>query len=65
LRLTLQYFITKKDYEKDQRNNFSETALHRAAQVGETGTMEERIAYGADLVAKVHHHYLNEATPLV
>jgi ankyrin repeat protein len=65
LRTTLRYLIKKKGYEKDRRNNFGETALHRAAQVGRTGTMEELIFHGADLDAKVQHHYLNEATPLM
>lgn len=65
LRTTVRYLIKKKGYEKDRRNNFGETALHRAAQVGKTGTMEELIAHGADLGAKVRHHYLNEATPLI
>lgn len=65
LRTTVRYLIKKKGYEKDGRNNFGETALHRAAQVGRTGTMEELIAHGADLGAKVQHHYLNEATPLI
>ena len=65
LRTTVRYLIKKKGYEKDRRNNFGETALHRAAQVGKTGTMEELIAHGADLGAKVQHHYLNDATPLI
>ena len=65
LRTTVRYLIKEKGYEKDGRNNFGETALHRAAQVGRTGTMEELIALGADLVAKVQHHFLNEATPLI
>ncbi|KAF4629930.1 hypothetical protein G7Y89_g8218 [Cudoniella acicularis] len=65
LRATVRYLIKKNGYEKDRRNNFGETALHRAAQVGMTGTMEELIAHGADLNAKVRHHYLNEATPLI
>lgn len=65
LRTTVRYLIKKKGYEKDRRNNFGETALHRAAQAGRTGTMEELIAHGADLGAKVQHHYLNEATPLI
>lgn len=65
LRMTLRYLIKKKGYEKDRRNNFGETALHRAAQVGRTGIMEELIARGADLSARVQHHYLNEATPLI
>jgi ankyrin repeat protein len=65
LRTTLRYLIEKKGYEKDRRNNFGETALHRAAQVGRTGTMEELIAHGADLSAKVQHHFLNAATPLI
>jgi ankyrin repeat protein len=65
LRTTVRYLIKKKGCEKDRRNNFGETALHRAAQVGRTGTMEELIAHGADLDAKVQQHYLNEATPLI
>jgi ankyrin repeat protein len=65
LRTTVRYLIKKKGCGKDRRNNFGETALHRAAQVGKTGTMEELIAHGADLDAKVQHHYLNEATPLI
>jgi ankyrin repeat protein len=65
LRNTVRYFIKTKGYEKDRRNNFGETALYRAAQVGKTGAMEELIAQGADLGAKVQHHYLNEATPLI
>jgi ankyrin repeat protein len=65
LRLTVRWLIKKKGYEKDQRNNFGETSLHRAAQVGRTGTMEELIAHGADLGAKVQHHYLNDAAPLI
>jgi ankyrin repeat protein len=65
LRMTVRYLIKKKGCEKDRRNNFGETPLHRAVQVGRTGTMEELIARGADLDAKVHQHYLNEATPLI
>ena len=38
LRTTVRYLIKKKGYEKDRRNNFGETALHRAAQVGRSGT---------------------------
>ena len=55
----------EKGYEKDQHNNFGETSLHRAAQVGRTGTMEELIAHGADLGAKVPHYYLNDAASLI
>lgn len=61
----MRYLIKKKGYKIDRCNNFGETALHRAAQVGTTGTMEELIAHEADLGAKVQHHYLNEATPLI
>jgi len=53
LRMTVQHLLKKKGYEKDRRNNFGEIALHRAAQAGRTGTMEELIAHGADLMAKV------------
>ena len=60
----VRYFIKKKGYEKDGRNNFGETALHRAAQVGRTETMEELIAQGADLNSKVYHHYFKETTAL-
>ena len=65
LRATVRWLIKKRGYEKDRRNNFGETPLHRAAQIGKTGTMEELIAHGADIGAKVHHHYLNDATPLI
>ena len=61
----VRYFIKKKGYEKDGRNNFGETALHRAAQVGRTGTMEELIAQGADLNSKVYHHYFKETNALM
>lgn len=65
LRMMVRYLLKKKGYEKDRCNNFGETALHRAAQVGMTGTIEELIAYGADLAAKVQHHYFNDAAPLI
>jgi ankyrin repeat protein len=61
----VRYFIKKKGYKKDGRNNFGETALHRAAQVGRTGTMEKLIAQGADLNSKVYHHYFKETTALM
>jgi ankyrin repeat protein len=62
---TVRYLIQKKGYQKEQRNSFGETPLHRAAQVGSTRTMEELIIQGADLRAKVHHHYLKETTALM
>ena len=62
---TLRYLIKERGYAKDCRNNFGETPLHRTAQVGRPEAMEELIACGADLEARVHHHYLNEATPLI
>jgi ankyrin repeat protein len=65
LRMTVRHLLKKRGYEKDRRNSFGETALHRAAQVGKTGTMEELIAHGADLSAKVQHHYFNDAAPLI
>jgi ankyrin repeat protein len=65
LRMTVRHLLKEKGYEKDRRNNFGETALHRAAQVGRTGTMEELIAHGADLAAKVQHRYFNDAAPLI
>jgi ankyrin repeat protein len=61
----VRYFITKKGYEKDGRNNFGETALHRTAQVGRTETMEELIIQGVDLNSRVQHHYFKETTALV
>ena len=60
----VRYFIKTKGYEKEGRNNFGETALHRAAQVGQSGTMEELIAQGADLNSRVCHHYFKETTAL-
>ena len=65
LRTTVRFLIKKKGYETDRRNNFGETALHRASQVDKTGTMEELIAHGADLGAKVPHHFLTDTTPLM
>jgi len=65
LRTIVRWLIKKKGYEKDRRNNFGETALHRASQVNKTGTMEELIAHGADLGAKVYHHFLTDTTPLM
>jgi ankyrin repeat protein len=62
---TVRWLIKEKGYEKDRRNNFGETPLHRAAQVGRTGTMEELIARGADLGAKVPHHYLTDTTAIM
>jgi len=61
----VQYFIKEKGYEKDGRNNFGETALHRAAQIGRTKTMEELIVQGADLNSKVYHNYFKETTTLI
>jgi ankyrin repeat protein len=65
LRKTVICLLKERGYEIGRRNNFGETALHRAAQVGQTGSMEVLIAHGADLYAKVNHHYLNEATPII
>ena len=61
----VRYFIKMKGYGKDGHNSFGETALHRAAQVGCTGTMEELIAQGADLNSRVYHHYFKETTALM
>jgi ankyrin repeat protein len=61
----MRYFIGKKGYQTDGRNNFGETALHRAAQVGCTRTMEELIVQGADINSKVQHHYFKETTALM
>jgi hypothetical protein len=58
-------FLLKKGYKVDQRNNFGETALHRAAQVGQTTIIRELMIHGADLNAKVTQHYLGEATLII
>ena len=65
LRMTVQYLIKKNGYEKDQCNNFGETALYRAAQAGRSGVIEELIAHGADIGAKVRYWYLKDTTPLI
>jgi ankyrin repeat protein len=65
LRKTIPFLLKEKGYDIGRRNNFGETALHRAVQVGQTGAMEVLIAHGADLYAKVNHHYLTEATPII
>lgn len=65
LRKTVRFLLKERGYIIDQLNNFGETALHRAAQVGQTTTMDELILNGADLNAKVHHHYLGQATPMI
>jgi ankyrin repeat protein len=65
LRMAVRYLIKERGYGIERRNNFGETALHRAAQLGRTRSMEELIVHGADIAAKVHHHYLNESTPLI
>jgi ankyrin repeat protein len=61
----VRYFIKDKGYETDGRNNFGETPLHRAAQVGRTRTMEELIVQGADLSSKVFHNYFKDTTALM
>lgn len=65
LRKTLDFLLKNKGYKVDQRNNFGETALHRAAQVGQTAIIDELLARGADLNAKVRQNYLGEATPII
>jgi ankyrin repeat protein len=65
LHKAVSFLLKERGYKIGLRNNFGETALHRAAQVGQTGTMEELIAHGADLSATVKHHYLTEATPII
>jgi ankyrin repeat protein len=65
LRKSVNFLLEKRGYRIDQRNNFGETALHRAAQVGQTTIMDDLIFKGADLNAKVQQHYLGEATPMI
>ncbi len=62
---TVRFLLKERGYMIDQPNNFGETALHRAAQVGQTKTMDELILNGADLNARVQHHYLGQATPMI
>lgn len=65
LRKTVTFLLKERGYIIDRPNNFGETALHRAAQVGQTTTMNELILNGADLNAKVQHWYLGQATPMI
>jgi ankyrin repeat protein len=62
---TLNFLLNKRGYKIDQPNNFGETALHRAAQVGHATIIEELLASGAELNAKVKQHYLGQATPMI
>jgi ankyrin repeat protein len=65
LHTTVRHLIKKNRYEKDQHNNFNETALYRASQAGRSGVIEELIAHGAYIGAKVYQHYFKDATPLI
>lgn len=65
LQKTVGFLLRERGYTVDLLNNFGETALHRAAQVGQTTTMNELILNGADLNAKVQHHYLGQSTPMI
>jgi ankyrin repeat protein len=65
LRKTVTFLLRDRGYVVDQLNTFGETALHRAAQVGQTTTMDELILNRADLNATVQHHYLGKATPMI
>lgn len=65
LRKTVRFLLKERGYVIDQPNNFGEKALHRASQVGQTTTIDELISDGADTNAKVHHHYLGHATPMI
>lgn len=62
---TVNFLLREKGHKVDQLNNFGETALHRAAQVGQATMMEELICHGADINAKVQQHYLGQATPMI
>ncbi|OAP55160.1 hypothetical protein AYL99_10860 [Fonsecaea erecta] len=62
---TLSFLLDHKGYQKDMTNNFGETPLHRAAQLGETGCIDVLLAHGADIAAKVKHHYLNDTNSLM
>ena len=65
LRRTVRFLLKERGYVIDRPNTFGETALQRAAQVGQTATMDELILNGADLNAKVQHWYLKQATPMI
>jgi ankyrin repeat protein len=65
LRKTVAFLLKERGYRVDQLNNFGETALHRAAQVGQASTMDELLVNGADVNAKVLHHYLGQATAMI
>ncbi|OAL19334.1 hypothetical protein AYO22_09878 [Fonsecaea multimorphosa] len=62
---SLSFLLDHKGYQKDMINNFGETPLHRAAQLGETGSIDVLLAHGADIAAKVNHHYFNDASCLI
>ncbi|EXJ88937.1 hypothetical protein A1O3_02001 [Capronia epimyces CBS 606.96] len=65
LRQTLCFLLREKGYGKEIRNNFDETALHRAAQSGKAGVMEDLLRQGANPGATVKHHYLKDADSLI
>ncbi|KAK4945243.1 hypothetical protein LTR10_015402 [Elasticomyces elasticus] len=65
LSMTLSFLLDHKSYKIDTVNNFGETPLHRAAQTGERRSIDVLVAHGANLDAKVLHHYLNDANVLV
>jgi ankyrin repeat protein len=62
---TLGFLLNNRGYRKDILNNFGETALQRAAQLGTTRAMDVLLAHGADLDAKVKQHYFNDANLLI
>ncbi|KAK5367777.1 hypothetical protein LTR20_009123 [Exophiala xenobiotica] len=61
----LSFLLDHKGYKSDTVNNFGETPLHRAAQTGKRGSIDVLLAHGADMDAKVPHHYLNDANVLL
>jgi ankyrin repeat protein len=61
----LSFLLDHKGYQKDMLNNFGETPLHRAAQLGKIGPIDVLLARGADIAAKVNQHYLNDANLLI
>ncbi|KAK5325159.1 hypothetical protein LTR93_004636 [Exophiala xenobiotica] len=61
----LSFLLDHKGYKSDTVNNFGETPLHRAAQTGKRGSIDVLLAHGADMDAKVPHHYLNDANVLI
>lgn len=65
LRKSVRFLLKEGGHIIDRPNNFGETALHRAAQVRQTTTMDELISNGADLIAKLQHHYLGQAIPMI